>query len=183
MEPIDSNINEVWRAVPGFDGYEVSDRGRLRSWRCSLGRRTKPWMKNLEPIKGGYLLVQLQRDGKANGRLIHRLVLEAFIGLAPAGHEGSHMDGKPGNNCLDNLAWKTRPDNQRLKIDHGTHLARGRHPRARLSDDAVQAIRAAASSYGYRQRLAQAYGVSVATISDVRNGRSWKEEEHHAKEA
>ena len=47
-------------------------------------------------------------DGRGyKTRLVHRLVLETFVGAAPAGMEGCHNDGNRFNKRLENLRWDT----------------------------------------------------------------------------
>lgn len=119
---------EEWRPVPGFDGYEVSNLGRVRSW--------KPWRKVpapriLRPVvkrhKGGYAQYGLMDP---NGRLRffwgHRLVLETFVGPRPSGLQTRHLDGDPLNNSLSNLAYGTAQENAQDKVTH-------RRARERLS--------------------------------------------------
>jgi len=60
-------MTEQWRAVAGFEAYEVSDLGRVRSnlpWNGTLGRILKP-----NVLRKGYLSVRLYKDGKGNDRL------------------------------------------------------------------------------------------------------------------
>lgn len=119
---------ERWRPVVGFEGwYEVSDRGGVRSVdrvvECSDGRRV--------PYRGrvlaqgthpkGYRTVWLGRNGTKKCVYVHRLVLESFVGPAPAGHECCHGDGDAGNNSLENLRWDTRSANNFDRVRHGTH--------------------------------------------------------------
>lgn len=58
---------------------------------------------------------------------IHCLVLEAFIGPRPDGHQASHLDGDRTNNRLDNMRWETRSQNNRRKYQHGTMPVGDRH--------------------------------------------------------
>lgn len=55
-------MTETWFEIPGFDGYEVSDRARVRrSKRASNGapiKVLKPWTG-----AGGVPYVSLRRDG------------------------------------------------------------------------------------------------------------------------
>lgn len=54
--------------------------------------------------------------------LVHRLVLEAFVGPCPPGMECRHFpDRDPTNNRLDNLSWATRKQNMEDKASHGTN--------------------------------------------------------------
>ena len=119
---------ENWKPVVGFEGaYEVSDRGRV----FSLPRRTRHWrggtvarggkMLALAVGEAGYPLVSLGRDGRISQHLVHRLVLEAFVGPCPKGMECCHEDGVRTNNRLSNLRWDTRKANHADAIRHGTH--------------------------------------------------------------
>lgn len=117
---------EEWREVPGHAGaYAVSSFGRVRSVgrKVTAGERVRSVAdKILRPwsMPTGHLAVGL--GGKAaDRRLVHRLVLEAFVGPCPDGMEGCHNDGDPTNNRLENLRWDTRSGNIHDAIKHGTH--------------------------------------------------------------
>jgi hypothetical protein len=106
---------ERWLPVSGFPAYEVSDLGRVRSVRA--GRLLKPARIN----SLGHLQVKLYRNGKQHGRLVHRLVLEAFVGPCPPGMEARHVaTNDTSNNRLTNLAWGTYSENEADKKIHGT---------------------------------------------------------------
>lgn len=118
--------NEQWKPVPGYEGsYEVSDQGRVRSLDRLVpgkdgrvtrfhGRVLKPWENQV-----GHKYVQLGRKDK---RIVHRLVLETFVGPCPEGMEACHWNDVPGDNRLENLRWDTRRanslDRQRNGIDY-----------------------------------------------------------------
>jgi hypothetical protein len=107
---------ERWRPVVGYEGmYEVSDRGRVR------GKRSPRRVMTPCPDSGGYLRVNLYRDGKRVMCLVHRLVLLAHRGRCPPGHEARHYpDARKSNNTLANLSWATKSTNNRDKHEHGT---------------------------------------------------------------
>lgn len=120
---------QKWVSVPGFEGkYEVSDQGNVRSLRRVIkrrdgfsqsapGRMLKPY-----PLPhSGYLQLTLGDGGKGRRYYVHRLVLEAFVGPAPEGHEACHNNGVPSDNRLENLRWGTRGENNRDAVAHGTH--------------------------------------------------------------
>src|SRR5262245_55882735 len=97
---------ETWRPVVGFSGYEISDAGRVKS----LARRNLQGAMRRERILRtdrlcGYLLVRLARDGIKHPRLVHRLVLEAFVGVCPAGLQTRHLNSIRDDNRLENLCW------------------------------------------------------------------------------
>lgn len=120
---------EVWLPVVGYEGrYEVSNLGRVRSLdrvvirgnnihQPMRGRILKPWGKGGE----GDRAHQVVTLGHYDRHYVHTLVLEAFTGPRPDGHEGCHNDGNPLNNRADNLRWDTASANQRDRLTHGTH--------------------------------------------------------------
>lgn len=122
-------MTEVWRAVPGFEGfYEVSDLGRVRSLdrviRSSRGGGTQVARGRLlsPSIDGdGRRVVSLSRDGRRRVRRVYQLVMEAFVGPCPPGMEVCHGDGVRTNDALSNLRYDTRGNNHRDQVRHGTH--------------------------------------------------------------
>ncbi len=113
-------MTEVWRPILGFEGqYEVSNRGRVRSYRRSAKG------KLLAPGKAshGYYTVSL---GRNNSRTLHSLVAEAFIGPKPDKCEVLHNDGSRTNNCVENLRYGTRSENIFDAVKQGTWSTPGR---------------------------------------------------------
>src|SRR5262245_5790842 len=81
-------MDEHYRPMQGFPGYRARREGVVES-RCRAGfrnKRTEGWHP-LKPItvRGGYLAVNLYRDGGRFRLLIHQLVPQAFGGLHPPG--------------------------------------------------------------------------------------------------
>ena len=99
---------EIWRDVVGYEGlYKVSDRGNVYSvermgtnGRKYGGRALKPGYR-----RDGYLQVHLCENGMRKGKLIHRLVLEAFVENPNNLPEVNHIDEIKDNNELSNLEW------------------------------------------------------------------------------
>lgn len=110
-----TNDHEEWRQAPGYvGGLEVSNRGRVRN-------RKGPLRGNINA--SGYRVIDVRREGekRSRGALVHRLVLEAFVGPCPPGMQTRHLDGDPGNNHLGNLRWGTPAENNRDTLRHGRH--------------------------------------------------------------
>lgn len=59
----------------------------------------------------GYRTCAISRDGKPRRYMVHRLVLEAFVGPCPEGMETLHRNDSPGDNRLENLRWGTHAEN------------------------------------------------------------------------
>ena len=108
------NENEVWKDVVGYEGlYKVSDRGNVHSVerKDSRGRRIGGRILKSSDRPDGYLEVKLYKNGERKGKLIHRLVLEAFVENPNNLLEVNHLDENKANNELSNLEWCTREYN------------------------------------------------------------------------
>lgn len=134
----DSTHSTEWRAVIGIPGYEVSREGQVRSVDRQIsypankripspftanvrGRTLTPRVKINKGKPQALLVAIRQGPGKRIVRYVHRLVLEAFVGPAPAGHECCHNNGDFRDNRLENLRWDTRKANVADAKKHGTH--------------------------------------------------------------
>jgi hypothetical protein len=112
-------MKEKWSAIPGLDGYEASDFGRVRSLDREIVQVSRNGNSYRRTIKGRLLKVTPHRDGhlmvhcgRGSGtRFVHMLVLLAFKGEPPRGHESCHNDNDPANNRLNNLRYGTRSSN------------------------------------------------------------------------
>ena len=123
---------EVWRPVVGFESlYEVSDHGRVRSLprviekaqgpkriRCKVRRPER--ILRTPPNSSGYAVLRLQVNGTRFNRKVHKLVMEAFHGPCPQGLEVRHINGRPSDNRLENLAYSTSSENRLDQARHGT---------------------------------------------------------------
>lgn len=122
---------EIWKDIPGHEGeYQVSDMGRVKSMprRVRLvagGTETTRQVSEriLRPGRAasGHVSVAL---GLGNSRLVHQLVLEAFVGPRPDRHEVLHLNHIPDDNRLVNLKYGTRSENLRMDYAAGKRGAR-----------------------------------------------------------
>ncbi|MCT1363341.1 HNH endonuclease [Microbacterium sp. p3-SID131] len=170
---------EVWRAVPGFEGYEVSNLGRVRSFRRHGGRArgltNAARQKSLHVGATGYLCVTLQKpDGNRCSKYpVHSLVAAAFLGPRPDGMQVAHSDGDRQNARLDNLRYATATENATDKRRHGTDTPGERNGMHKLTDASVREIRRLRSQGAVQTDLAKKFGVSRAAIQFVLNGQHW----------
>jgi hypothetical protein len=160
---------EIWRAVVGHEGrYEISDLGRVRSL---LQRQPRILAQSAKRHRRGCLSVELRADGsKRVHRLVHQLVLEAFVGPRPEGHGGAHDDGDPTNNRLPNLAWKTQLENMEDRDRHGRTAVGEQAGGAKLTVDEVLAIRGSKAGVA---SLARTYGVGPTAIRNILDRETW----------
>lgn len=111
-----------WRAIPGFEAYEVSTDGAVRSMK-RRNIRTKDQHDN----GNGYFYVTLFMNNQASHLYVHRLVLLAFVGPCPDGMEARHLNGVRSDNRLANLAWGSKLENAADMQAHGTQPRGDRH--------------------------------------------------------
>ena len=160
---------EEWRQIAGSEGrYEVSDLGRVRS----LLYRRQPVTATLKfgDSGAGYQTVWLGRSRKA---YVHHLVLAAFVGECPEGMECRHLNGNRSDNRLGNLAWGTKAQNGRDKVDHGNSLLGEANPSSVLSSSGVRLMRELRSSGSTYPELGRRFGVSKDTARLACIGKTW----------
>lgn len=105
---------EEWKPVVGYeDFYEVSDWGRVKS--LNYRNTGKEGIMKPSPDGDGYLHVDLSKNGEKEKFLVHILVMRAFIGKCPDGHEIDHYDWNPSNNRLENLSYQPKEVNRGRK--------------------------------------------------------------------
>lgn len=120
-------MDEIWKDVKGFSGYQVSNTGRVRS--CIRGGRygtqyCEEWHEVI-PYKYGYknryLRVNLYKDGQMFSISVHQLVAENFIENSDNKPFVCHKDDNPHNNSVNNLYYGSPKDNTSDAIRNG-HL-------------------------------------------------------------
>lgn len=113
--------DEDWRPIPGWENYEASDKGRIRSWRNTRGNPVEtPLVKTQTEVAGGYKVVSISRKSKSIREFVHRLVLAAFGKLAlRSGLQTRHLDHNPANNHLENLAVGSAKENSDDRMNGG----------------------------------------------------------------
>lgn len=174
-------MTEQWRRIEGFDRYEVSDLGRVRSWavRGSFGighLAKKPKVLRANIDEDGYRWLRLASvPGRETRFLVHRLVAAAFIGPAPEDKPlVCHRNGDPTDNRPENLRYDTTLGNEADKVLHGTKLFGSRAPMAKLTEPEVIEIRRRYAAGGVTQRaLGAEYGVTGALVHFITRRKIW----------
>lgn len=118
-------MGEEWRSIPGYADYEVSNLGRVRSYKPWRSQPV-PHLKVQNANRKGYLSVRLvQHTGEPNRTVeVHTLVALAFIGPRPEGPGGRqirHLNSQSSDNRPENLAYGSYGENQRDSVLVGTH--------------------------------------------------------------
>ena len=108
---------EEWRPVVDADvGYEVSNWGRVRSWKNRTGFGKDIWLDTPAMLRykfhyKGYVYVKLRKNGMNKKFFVHRLVAKAFIPNPDNLPEVNHENGNKEDCSIHNLYWTTRPGN------------------------------------------------------------------------
>ena len=164
------------KTIPGFPNYAITKDGRVWSKPRQRSSKRGIWIKSRQ-TKCGYSHCGLYQDGQISWVLIHRLVLETYIGPCPSGMQTRHLNGNKQDNRLENLCWGTKRENMRDIVHHGT---RSRHfgeknGQTKLIERNVRMI-----IYMYHtglftmQEIAISYKIGIATVSNIINKKSWR---------
>ncbi len=153
--------------------YQVSTNGEVR--RSEPGPSTFIG-KILHPSNSGsgYLHVLLFKSQRIKDVLIHRLVLEAFVGLAPEGHETNHKNGIKTDNRLENLEWITPSENsihrsRTLGLEVGS-----KQGHSKLVEEDIPEIRKLVKEGWTQREVGRVYDVYGTTIKDIVLRKTWR---------
>lgn len=171
-----NNTTKIWVPVNGYVGlYEISNYGEIRGVDRIIdrGRRWKGIPIAQKTSKSGHLNVRLCNESGQRFHLVHRLVLESFIGPCPEGMECAHSNGIPSDNRVENLRWDTRKGNHFDKRLHGTMACGEKNAKAKLSDsDILEMFRL--RNIGLKlSEIADNFGVTKANVSLILRRKTW----------
>lgn len=120
-------MEEVWKEIPGFEGYLISNLGRIKSFLCKGPGATGVIHKTrfrfltlyIKQSNATYRSVTVKlysSEGTYYSFVVSRLLYEIFISPIPIGYVVDHKDGDPLNNDLINLRLATRTENCRNRV-------------------------------------------------------------------
>ena len=185
-----------WRVIKEAPYYMVSDEGHVKSLERDVltfnGKvecyrhipETYPMKeKNIRGYKNVSIIQydENMRPIKRYMRQVHRLVLEAFYPF-PDRHkmQVNHINGNKGDNRLENLEWMTPRENtrdaNRKGLGHQMNQDGEENSMATLREWQVIEIIKETKRPNRRtdQKIADQYGVSRKTITNIRRNLTWK---------
>ena len=96
---------ERWIPIKGFESlYEISNLGRIKTVKSGIVR--DGYFSNR-----GYKVIHLSKKSKSYIKLVHRLVIDNFIGTEDKTLTVNHIDHNKDNNSLNNLEYMKLEDN------------------------------------------------------------------------
>lgn len=154
------------KPYPSIPEYLVSKKGEIYST-----RRNRIMKVHLDTY--GYPRIELRCENKSVLRLVHRMVLETYVGIRPEGLVCRHLDGDKLNNQLNNLCWGTQSENGKDAWKHAREHGREGNT-CKLTKFSVRQIRGLYKFGVKQQALAEAFGVSQSNVSDIVRRNIWK---------
>lgn len=122
-------MEEIWKSIEKivlktgqvceFTGYEVSNMGRVRTYKKRYGRGQRslnknPYIINGRPDQKGYIQYCLSDINKKRKNFrAHTLVTQTFYGVPKDDQVVCHWDDIKTNNKLSNLRYDTQKENLR----------------------------------------------------------------------
>jgi hypothetical protein len=173
-------MKEEWRKIAGFENYEVSNFGLVRSIKRFTGKGGNYINDKLVYLKpsddgSGYLQVILYNNKKPKSFKVHKIVANSFIPNIHNKPTVNHINGIKYDNSVQNLEWATRSENTKHKYIIGIDNNKGEnHPSNKLTELQVLEIRERFNSGETdRCKLSIEYGVSSGHIFSIVKRISW----------
>ncbi len=167
-------MKEIWRIIKGFEDYEISNTGRVKSHKHGREVILKQRVSH-----DGYVWYNLCMNGKQYTKRANRLVAEAFVNNPENKPTVNHIDGDKSNNNAENLEWATREEQMQHAYANGLKkpvrgYLQGNHV---LSEDEVREIRRIYKGHNKKfgmNALAKKYNVSPSVIDKCVRRKSYK---------
>jgi len=179
---------EIWKDILDYEGdYQVSNIGRVKSfkkWRGTSERVLKPYKI------GDYFRVDLcDKNGESKTKLIHRLVFETHNSYRlKDGEDIHHINEDKEDNIFDNLIMMSESEHSSFHSTGKQHSEKTRNKMSEnhlntkgennpnhilIEQQVIQIKLLLKEGILTQQEIADMFGVSRLTISDIKHGRRW----------
>ena len=129
-------MEEIWKDIKGYSGYQVSNLGRVRThnkttytekhgerhWKNRILKFKPDYNSRYKEKQGTGYRVTLWKNGKGKDYLVARLVATTFLeNLIDTKMTVNHKNGNRLDNRLENLEWLSLSDNIRYGFENGQY--------------------------------------------------------------
>jgi predicted XRE-type DNA-binding protein len=150
------------------NGYEISNKGRIIT---KLGKLSKGGITSF-----GYVNANVVFDDGFHARSVHRAVAYAFILNDDPEHkiEVNHKDGIKTNNCVENLEWVTKSENQKHEGKYIQKRNGEKNCMNKLKEDLVIEVYNLCKEGNMKYKdIALMYNIPKSTLSTIARGAQW----------
>jgi hypothetical protein len=168
---------EVFKTIKGFENYEISNLGNVKSLNYNRTKKEK-LLKKCNDSDGYEVVILCNKLGKKTLK-VHRLVALHFIDNEDNKKEVNHINGIKTDNRIENLEWCTASENQIHAYKIGLQI----NPKRKLTLQQVEYIRQNCRKKYLINNIpetvifSQKYNVSVSTINKILRNYSYKKTE------
>lgn len=179
-------MKEIFRTIPSFPDYEVSNFGRVKTksryirfvhaktkeehFRLTNERFLKIQYNRLT----GYKFHQLYIGKKMHNKPIHQLVADAFLDKIDGLDVINHIDGNKHNNVISNLERCTNAYNHHHATITGLKSKGSEIGTSKLNDNMVHAIKYFLSKGVTHKEISLAFKISRPNVTLISNNKIWK---------
>jgi len=156
-------MTEQWKQIPGYPDYDVSDFGRVRSYK----RGRVPKVTKVNVLRNGYPSITIRCGKTPRTTMVHQLVATTFLGDPPDGCQICHNDGLQWNPRLDNLRYDTAGANIRERRPTGEGIDT---VPLDIRHDIADAINAGEMTH----ECAKQFRDAITAIPDIPNTRAYR---------
>ncbi len=163
-------MKEQWKPIDEF--YDVSDLGRVRSWKNGKwGKRKEPRLIKPTINSGGYYNASIHVNKKMFTKTVHRLMIAAFYG--PSDLDVNHKNGIKTDNRLENLEYCTHQENMAHAAENSLlkPVCGEKHGRSKITDEQALEI---FNAKGTQIVIAENYKVTREAVSAIKRQKIWK---------
>lgn len=163
-EYIEDLENEIWIEN---NGYEVSNKGRI------IGKDGK--LLKFRENKDGYLQTYMVFKDGFIARSVHRAVAYAFLERPSEEYEVNHKDGNKQNNCVENLEWVTKKENQiHASYTLGKRVGKDCYYSTLTEEKVIEIYNLCKTTNMLYKDIAEMYNVVPSEVSLIIGGKKWK---------